>query len=270
MTVGEERRTAHRPRPLSSGIGRRYELRVDLGGSAKCRVVKGGQIFLHGAAGGRGITRLAPFRARDRPLLVGVRHNQAGIDCEAVAADQACRQARLDDTLEHMAEEIAIAEPLVAGTRERRMVGDLGLDAQTAEPAIGQVHLHLAAQRPFRADREHVADEEHPDHEHRIDRRTAHPRVKGPQLGVDPGQRRSGEPDNRPERPHRGRTNRTAVPGSDRAAPSSLAPAYRCLNTRESAFDDLSKRLLQQNLPTADSRFVTARETSTIIQSANE
>ena len=68
------------------------------------------------------------------------------------------------------------------------MVGDLVLDAQAAEPAIGQVHLHLAAQRPFRADREHIADDQHPDHEHRIDRWTAHPRVKGPQLGVHPGQ----------------------------------------------------------------------------------
>ena len=68
------------------------------------------------------------------------------------------------------------------------MVRDLVRDAQTAEPAIGQVHLHFTAQRPFRADREHVADEEHPDHERRIDRWTAHPRVKRPQLGVDPGQ----------------------------------------------------------------------------------
>jgi hypothetical protein len=31
--------------------------------------------------------------------------------------------------------------------------------------------LHFAAQQPFRADGEHVAEDQHPDHEHRIDRK---------------------------------------------------------------------------------------------------
>jgi hypothetical protein len=67
------------------------------------------------------------------------------------------------------------------------MVRNPLLNAQATEPAIGEVHLDFAAERPLRADREHVADDQHPDHEHRIDRWTAHPRVIGPQLGVDPG-----------------------------------------------------------------------------------
>ena len=68
------------------------------------------------------------------------------------------------------------------------MIRDLVLDAQAAEPAIRQVHLHLAAQQPLRADGEHVAEDEHPDHEHRIDRRPAEVGVVGRQLGVHPGQ----------------------------------------------------------------------------------
>jgi hypothetical protein len=33
------------------------------------------------------------------------------------------------------------------------------------------VHLHVAVQQPFRADGEHVAVDQHLDHEHRIDRK---------------------------------------------------------------------------------------------------
>src|SRR5207302_41516 len=34
----------------------------------------------------------------------------------------------------------------------------------------------------------HVADNEHPDHQHRVDRRTANPGVTGRQFGIDPAQ----------------------------------------------------------------------------------
>ena len=135
-----------------------------------------------------GSTLLVPLISRDRALLVGVRHDQAGIDREALAADEACRDARLDDALEHAPEDIAVAEALVAGARERRVVRDLVLDAQAAKPSVRQVHLHFAAQQPLRADGEHVAQDEQPDHQHRIDRRPAEVRVMGRQLSVHPGQ----------------------------------------------------------------------------------
>jgi hypothetical protein len=67
------------------------------------------------------------------------------------------------------------------------VIRDPVLDTQAAEPAVRQVHLHLAADRPLRADREHIAKDEHPKHEHRIDRRTAHHGVMRRELGVDPG-----------------------------------------------------------------------------------
>ena len=42
-----------------------------------------------------------------------------------------------------------------------------------------QVDLNLATELPLRADREDVADDEHPDHQHRIDRRPTDLRVVG-------------------------------------------------------------------------------------------
>src|SRR5262245_18595055 len=124
--------------------------------------------------------------AWDRTLLVGVRDNQTGIDRKAFAADEARRDASLHHALEHAPKDITLAEPLVARARERGMIGDLVLDAQAAEPAIGQVHLYLTAQQPLRSDRKNIADEQHPDHQHRIDRWASPLRVVGRKLCVDP------------------------------------------------------------------------------------
>ena len=85
-----------------------------------------------------------------------------------------------------MTEQVAVAEPFVAGTTERRMIRDPVLDAQAAEPAIGQVDLDLPTQRALRADRKQVADEQHPQHQHRIDRGPPHPGVMRRQLRIDP------------------------------------------------------------------------------------
>ena len=50
------------------------------------------------------------------------------------------------------------------------------------------VHLHLTAQRPLRADCEHVADNEHPDHQHRINRGSTNLGVIARELGIHPRQ----------------------------------------------------------------------------------
>ena len=48
-------------------------------------------------------------------MFVGVGLDEACIDSKALAADEAGRDACPDDTLEHAAENIAVAEALVAG-----------------------------------------------------------------------------------------------------------------------------------------------------------
>src|SRR5262245_30815935 len=68
------------------------------------------------------------------------------------------------------------------------MIRDLVLDAQTAEPAVRQVDLNLPAEQPLRADGKNVADDEHPDHQHRVNRRAAARRVVGCKLSTHPGQ----------------------------------------------------------------------------------
>ena len=52
------------------------------------------------------------------------------------------------------------------------MVGDFIFKAQPAEPAIRQVQMGLFAQPPFGADAIAVADDQHADHQFRINRRT--------------------------------------------------------------------------------------------------
>src|SRR5262249_31763075 len=68
------------------------------------------------------------------------------------------------------------------------MIRDLVLDAQTTEPAVRQVDLNLPAEQPLRTDGKNVADDEHPDHQHRVNRRAAARRVVGCELSTHPGQ----------------------------------------------------------------------------------
>src|SRR5262245_32862569 len=90
--------------------------------------------------------------------------------------------------LEDTAKEITLAEPLAAGTREYRVIWDVVLNVQASEPAIGEVHLHLTAQQPLRADGKNIVNDEHSDHEFRINRRAAERRVVRRQLRAHPGQ----------------------------------------------------------------------------------
>jgi hypothetical protein len=54
--------------------------------------------------------------------------------------------------------------------------------------AAALVQFVTAPSGKFRADAKHVADNEHSDHQHRIDRRPANPGVLGRQFGIDPAQ----------------------------------------------------------------------------------
>ena len=50
------------------------------------------------------------------------------------------------------------------------MIGNLVIEFEAAEPAIAEMKFDLLAQPPFKADAIAVADNEHPDHQLRIDR----------------------------------------------------------------------------------------------------
>ena len=97
-----------------------------------------------------------------------------------------------------------------------------------AEPAVGQVEVNLLAQPPLRADAEAVADDQHPDHQLRIDRRPADLAVERRQFLPQPVE--VDEPVDRAQqvlrRAHavRAKTRRTGPPAGRAVPPSSTSP----------------------------------------------
>ena len=60
--------------------------------------------------------------------------------------------ARGNDTLEHLTEDIAVPDAFVTGAREGRVIGQLVPDAQSAKLSLGQIDLHLPAKCPSRSE----------------------------------------------------------------------------------------------------------------------
>src|SRR5262249_38537893 len=71
---------------------------------------------------------------------------------------------------------------------DHRRIGDPVLEPDLEDPTMGEVHLNLGAEPPLRTDRKHVPDNQHPDHENRIDRRPACVGVIASKLSVYPAQ----------------------------------------------------------------------------------
>src|SRR5262249_54930692 len=184
--VGEERGVAQSASPLRGWVGRRDKLRHDVGRTTPCWIVETGEEVLNGAPGPHRVDVVAPFIARRRAALLGVRCDYAGVYGETIAADQASFNARNDDMFEEVTKDIVIAKALVAGARERRVIRDPIFYAKAAEPAIGEIELNLAAQCALRADREYVAKDEHPDHQLWIDRGPTSVGVMRRKLDADP------------------------------------------------------------------------------------
>jgi hypothetical protein len=128
------------------------------------------------ASGGR------PAAVDGAPVPAGVRADQAGVDGEALAADQALGHAPPDHALEELAQQIALAEAAVPVLGEGRVVRYVAIQAQAAEPAVGQVEVDLLAEPPLRADAQAVAHQQHPDHQLGIDRGPADRAVERGQV----------------------------------------------------------------------------------------
>jgi hypothetical protein len=106
------------------------------------------EIFGDGAA--RRFGRQA-FFARHRTLTVDIGADQAGIDREAFYPHQSFSHAALDGHLEELAQQVAVAEPAVPVLGEGGVIGHRPLEIEPAEPAIGEVEMHLLAQAALRA-----------------------------------------------------------------------------------------------------------------------
>jgi hypothetical protein len=77
-----------------------------------------------------------------------------------------------------IAQQIAVAEAPVPVLREGRVIWYRAVEADTAEPPIRQVKMHILAQAPLRTD-------PHPDHQLRVDRWTTHFAVIRPKVLAD-------------------------------------------------------------------------------------
>src|SRR5262245_9699582 len=114
------------------------------------------------------------------------------------------------------------------------------------------MQLDFLTELAFRADAVAVADNEHPDHEHRIDRGPADRGIVGRQLGVDPRQIKYGV-----DYAHRMISGNSIIEVElvEQLALIALQPPHHCKPlpqcgaTTESLFADDSNGLLQQNRP---------------------
>jgi hypothetical protein len=78
--------------------------------------------------------------------------DQAGIDRQALAADQVLCDAPCDGHFEQAAQQLAVAKPTVSVPRKGGVVRKAVGQIKTAEPATGEVQVHLLAQPPLGPD----------------------------------------------------------------------------------------------------------------------
>jgi len=97
--------------------------------------------------------------------------HETAINREALAGNKASLTALLDNLLKQHAVNVALAKPAVAVLGEGRMIRHGAFQPQPAEPAIGQVEMHLIAQLPLGTDAIGVANQQHSQHQFRINSR---------------------------------------------------------------------------------------------------
>src|SRR6056297_3787089 len=166
-----------------------------------------GELWLHLAGGPEGgfiqrveilanrtgrISRVNPRRVpvvlRRRVLLVGIRLDQAGIDCHALTADQTYLDAPRDRRLEQVSQKFALAEAPMSILGKRRMIRDPVAQIEAEKPAIREVQMHLFTKSLLGPDTEAIPDQQHPDQQFGIDRRAACVAVKFGQVATDAAQ----------------------------------------------------------------------------------
>jgi hypothetical protein len=115
----------------------------------------------------------------------GIGLNDTGINREAFPADQASLQAQANDLLKELPEQVALTETAVAVLGEGRVIRYVAFQAQTAKPAIGQVEVDLLSSPALRADGKGITNQQHADHQLRIDRGPSASGIIGGQAPSD-------------------------------------------------------------------------------------
>ena len=103
----------------------RGELRCHVACGTEGSIVKHVEIFPYRTRRLAWINRAGiPVDARRGALFVRVSLDQTGVHRKVLAADQPLANAALDDRLEHMAQQITVAEAPMPVLREGRVVGN--------------------------------------------------------------------------------------------------------------------------------------------------
>ena len=103
-------------------------------------------------------------------VAAGIGGDDAGIDGKAFALDQTGFHACTNHRLEDLPEKIALAETAMPVLGEARVIWNRIVQVEAAEPSVSQIERHLLAQPPLGADAVAIADDEHADHQLRINR----------------------------------------------------------------------------------------------------
>jgi hypothetical protein len=79
-----------------------------------------------------------------------------------------------------MTQQIALAKAAMPVLRERRVIGNLAIQTESAEPSsLRQIQMNLLAEPPLGPDAHAVADDQHSDHQLRVNRGPSNLTVKG-------------------------------------------------------------------------------------------
>src|ERR1700722_7050068 len=87
-----------------------------------------------------------------------------------------------DHGVEQLSQQMAVTGAAMPILGEGRVVRHLAIEAEPTEPTISEVQVNLFAQPPFRANAVAVANQQHPDQQFGINRRSAGRAVKWRQV----------------------------------------------------------------------------------------
>jgi len=128
------------------------------------------QVLAHGLVHLRRFPQLLP---RNAALLGRIRFHEAAIDRQVLALHQSHFHTLPDDLFKQLLEQLRFLKPSMTVFRERGVVRDLLIEAQTGEPPPRQMHAQFLHQFPLAGDAVPIPDQHNAQQKLGIDGRAA-------------------------------------------------------------------------------------------------